>query len=61
MEEFYKLIRKKYVPTKHTGLLPPEAEEIANQDARQVLIWYEPSVLGFAFIICEKMIDKSRV
>jgi hypothetical protein len=30
MEEFYNLIRKWYVPTKHAGMLPPEAEEMLN-------------------------------
>ena len=30
MEEFYNLIRKWYVPTKHAGMLPPKAEEMLN-------------------------------
>ena len=30
MKEFYNMIRKWYVPTKHAGMLPPTAEEILN-------------------------------
>ena len=30
MEEFYNLIRKWYVPTKHAGLLPAKVEEMLN-------------------------------
>ena len=29
-EEFYNLIRKWYLPTKHAGMLSPEAEEMLN-------------------------------
>ena len=28
MEEFYSMIHKWYVPTKHAGMLPPKAEEM---------------------------------
>ncbi|CAH0484613.1 unnamed protein product [Peronospora farinosa] len=30
MEEFYNMIRKWYVPTKHAGMLPPKAEEMLS-------------------------------
>jgi hypothetical protein len=50
MGDFYNMIRQWFNPTKHAGLLPTSAEEILNLDARQVGIWYEPSVVGFAFM-----------
>ena len=43
MEEFYNLICKWYVPTKHAGMFSPKVEEMLNQDARQVGIWHEPT------------------
>ena len=36
MEEFYNLIRKWYVPSKHAELLPPKVKEMLNLDARHV-------------------------
>ena len=30
MEDFYNLIRKWYVPTKHAGMFPPKVEEMLN-------------------------------
>ena len=30
MEKFYNMFRKWYVPTKHSGMLPPEAENMLN-------------------------------
>ena len=50
MEQFYTMIRQWYVPTKHAGTLPEQSEKIINYDARQVGIWYEPSVLGSAYM-----------
>ncbi|OWZ01761.1 hypothetical protein PHMEG_00026792 [Phytophthora megakarya] len=43
MEEFYNLIRQWYVPNKHAGMLPANAENKLNYNARQVGIWYEPN------------------
>ena len=50
MEEFYNLIRMWYVPTKHAGLIKTKAKKMLNYDARQVGIWHEPSVLGYAYM-----------
>ena len=30
VEDFYNMICKWYVPTKHAGMLPPKAEEMLN-------------------------------
>jgi hypothetical protein len=30
MEEFYNMIRQWYNPTKHAGMLPPNAEKMLN-------------------------------
>ena len=50
MEQFYNLICQWYVPNKHAGMLPEQAENMLNYDASQVIIWYEPSVLGSAYM-----------
>ena len=46
--KLYNMIRQWYAPTKHAGMLTEQAEKMLNEDARQVGIWYEPSVLGSA-------------
>ncbi|POM70669.1 LOW QUALITY PROTEIN: Hypothetical protein PHPALM_12858 [Phytophthora palmivora] len=50
MEGFYDLIHQWYVPVKHAGMLPVDAEKMLNKNARHVGIWYEPSVLNFAYM-----------
>uniref|UniRef100_M4C4C9 Uncharacterized protein n=1 Tax=Hyaloperonospora arabidopsidis (strain Emoy2) TaxID=559515 RepID=M4C4C9_HYAAE len=35
MEKFYNMLRKWYVPTKHAGMLPPDAKKMLNEIARQ--------------------------
>ena len=51
MKKFYNMLRKCYVPIKHAGMLSPDAEKMFNWDARQVGTWYEPSVLGYAYML----------